>query len=133
MKLQAARACIVANYQPTFEKIDPPHDSALVKEAQESPNPFFLKYLQAKGAQGDTTGEDHEYAYWKFLTIKDALMPSTPTILGELDASSIETTQSWIYDGVWANISDVEVNICTPEEVKQSGISDVQFRYPSTE
>jgi hypothetical protein len=133
MKLQAARACIVANYQPSFETIDPPHDIALVKEAQESPNPFFLKYLQAKGAQGDTTGEDHEYAYWKFLTIKDALMPSTPTIRGELKASSIETTQSWIYDGVWANISDVEVSICTPEEVKQSGISDVQFRYPSTE
>jgi hypothetical protein len=60
-------------------------------------------------------------------------MPSTPTIRDELKASSTETTQSWIYDGVYADMSDVEVSICTPEEVKQSDISDVQFRYPSTE
>lgn len=133
MRLQAARACIVANYQPSFEKIDPPHDSALVKEAEESPNPFFLKYLQAKEAQGDTTGEDYESAYWKFFTIKDALKPSTSTILSELNASSIGTTQSWIYDGVEADMSEVQVSICTPEKVKQSGISDVMFRYPSTE
>ncbi|KAG9567239.1 hypothetical protein KCU71_g2869, partial [Aureobasidium melanogenum] len=133
MKLQAARACIVANYQSTFEKIDPPHDSALVREAEESPNPFFLKYLQAKEAQGDATGENHESASWKFFTIKDAFKPSTPTILDELDASSIGTTQSWIYDGVDADMSAVQVSICTPEEVKQSGISDVMFRYPSTE
>jgi hypothetical protein len=133
MKLQAARACIVANYQPSFEKIDPPHDSALVKEAQASPNPFFLKHLQAKEAQGDTTGDDYGYAYWKFYTIKDALGASSSTILDELDASSIETSQDWIYDGAQAEISHVHVSICTPEEVKQSGISDVMFRYPSTE
>ncbi|THY07456.1 hypothetical protein D6D02_07229 [Aureobasidium pullulans] len=133
MKLQAARACIVANYQRSFEKIDPPHDSALVQEAQESRNPFFLKHLQAKEAQGDTTGEDHGSEYWKYFTIKHALKPSTPTILGELNASSIGTTQTWIYDGVEAEMSNVEVSICTPEEVKQSGISDVMFRYPSTE
>jgi hypothetical protein len=133
MKLQAARACIVANYQPSFEKIDPPHDSALVQEAQASPNPFFLKHLQAKEAQGDTTGKDYGHEYWKFYTIKDALSPSTPTILSELDASSIETTQDWVYDGTQAEISHVHVSICTPEEVKQSGISDVMFRYPCTE
>ena len=133
MKLQAARACIVANYQQSFEKIDPPHDSALVQEALGSRNPFFLKHLQAKEAQGDTTGEDHEYEYWKFITIKSTLKPSTPTILGMLKASSIGTTQNWIYDGVQAEMSAVQVSICTPEEVKQSGISDVMFRYPSTE
>jgi hypothetical protein len=133
MELQAARACIVANYQGSFEKIDPPHDSALVKEAQASPNPFFLKHPQAKEAQGVTTGEDYGHAYWKFYTIKDALSASTSTILGELDASSIETTQDWIYDGVEAEISNVHVSICTPEEVKQIGISDVRFRYPSAE
>jgi hypothetical protein len=116
MELQAARACIVANYQGSFEKIDPPHDFALVKEAQ-----------------GDTTGKDYGHAYWKFYTIKDALSASTSTILGELDASSIETTQDWIYDGVEAEISNVHVSICTPEEVKQIGISDVRFRYPSAE
>jgi hypothetical protein len=93
MKLQAARACIVANYQPSFEKIDPPYDSALVREAQASPNPFFLKHLQAKEAQGDTTGKDYEHEYWEFYTIKDALGASSSTILGELNASSIGTTQ----------------------------------------
>ncbi|THX56761.1 hypothetical protein D6D11_03400 [Aureobasidium pullulans] len=133
MKLHAARACIVANYQSSFEKIDPPHDSALVQEARESPNPFFLKHLRAKEAQGDTTGQDHGSEYWKYFTIKHALKPSTPTILDELNASSIGTTQTWIYDGVEAEMSNVEVSICTPEEVKQSGISDVMFRYPSTE
>lgn len=133
MKLQAARACIVANYQPSFESIDPPHDSALVKEAQQSPNPFFLKHLQAKEAQGDTTGEDYESAWWKFFTIKDALNPSTPFISGKLDASSIGTTQRGIYDGVQADMSDVQVSICTPEEVKQSGVADVMLRYPPTE
>jgi hypothetical protein len=104
-----------------------------VQEAQESPNPFFLKHLRAKEAQGDTTGEDHGSEYWKYFTIKHALKPSTPTILGELNASSIGTTQTWIYDGVEAEMSNVEVSICTPEEVKQSGISDVMFRYPFTE
>jgi hypothetical protein len=133
MKLQAARACIVANYQPSFEKIDPPYDSAFVKEAQASPNPFFLKYLQAKEAQGDTTGDDYGYAYWKFYTIKDLLRASSSTILSELDASSIETTQDWIYDGAQAEISHVHVSICTPEEEKQSGISDIMFGYPCTE
>ena len=134
MKLQAARACIVANYQRSFENIDPPHDLALVKEAQVALNPFFLKYLQAKEAQGDTSGEDYGgYENWKFYTIKHALNPSSTNILSELKTSSIGTTQDWIYDGVEAEESLVHVNICTPEEVKQSGIRFVEDRYPSTE
>jgi len=133
MKLQAARACIVADYQGSFEIIDPPHDSALVKEAQVSRNPFYLEYLQAKEAQGDTTGEDHDFEYWKYYTIKNALKPSPSSVYGKLNASSIGTTRPWIYDGVEADMSDVEVQICTPEEVKQSGIREVSDRYPSIE
>lgn len=133
MKLHAARACIVADYQESFEIIDPPHDFALVKEAQVSRNPFYLEYLQAKEAQGDTTGKDYDVKWWKYYTIKHALMPSTPCIYSKLDAADIGTTQTWIYDGLEADMSTVEVYICTPEEVKQSGIRDVSIRYPSTE
>ena len=100
---------------------------------QASSNPFFLKYLQAKEAQGDTTGKNYDVEWWKYYTIKHALMPSTPCIYSKLDAADIGTTQTWIYDGVEANMSHVEVSICTPEEVKQSGIRDVSLRYPSTE
>ncbi|KEQ76411.1 hypothetical protein M436DRAFT_38504 [Aureobasidium namibiae CBS 147.97] len=133
MKLQAARACIVADYQRSFEIIDPPHDSALVKEAQVSLNPFYLKYLQAKEVQGDTTRKDYDVEWWKYYTTKHALMPSPSSVYGKLNASSIGTTQTWIYDGVEADMSDVEVQICTPEEVKQSGIREVSDRYPSIE
>jgi hypothetical protein len=133
MKLQAARACIVANYQSSFEQIDPPHDFYLVKEAQASPNPFFLKHLQAKEAQGDTTGKYDHFQWWKSCTIKDALQPSSPTIYGELDSLFIGTTQEWIYDGIEANMSHVQVSICAPKEVTQRGFSDVEDRYPSTE
>jgi hypothetical protein len=130
MKLQAARACIVANYQPSYETINPPHDTALVKEAQESPNTFYLQDLEDKQAKGNSTGENHSGEYWKFLTIKDALMPSTPTISSRVEVWSVGTTQHGIYDGIESNMSVVEVSLCTPDAIKQSGLDDVTLRYP---
>lgn len=130
MMLQAARACIVANYQKSYQQIDPPHDAALLKEAQASPNPFFLEHLRAKQARGDSTGETYDYEYWKFYTIKDAIKPSSATIRAQIDARDVRTTQDWVYDGVQADMSWVEVSICAPDRVKKEGVRDVMLRYP---
>jgi hypothetical protein len=130
MQLQAARACIVANYQPSYEAINPPHDTALVKEAQESPNIFYLQDLEDKQAKGNSTGENHEVEYWKFLTIRDAFKPSTTSIPSPIEVWNVRTTQYCIYDGIQSDVSEVEVSLCTPDIIKESGLDDVMLRYP---
>jgi hypothetical protein len=42
MKLQAARACIVADYQTAYRELDPGYGPALWEEAEIQPNPFYL-------------------------------------------------------------------------------------------
>jgi hypothetical protein len=54
VRVQAARACVVADYSDTYREIDPPWDRALAMEADESPNSFYAEDMRKKAeAAGD--------------------------------------------------------------------------------
>ena len=123
MKLQAARACIVADYQDVYKKIDPQHDEALVREAKASQNPYYLNDLLQKKEAGNSTGETYRYyEAWKVYTDKNTLKVCTTTVLSHLEPGNVGTSQEWIYDGIEADLRAIEVSICAPPDIKESGI-----------
>ena len=78
MRVQAARACVVADYSNVFREIDPPWDRALAREADESPSSFYAesmrKKAEAAGVKYESCyyrGKEEEYIEpWKFFTVK---------------------------------------------------------------
>ena len=52
---------------------------------------------------------------WKYYTIKDALKPSSEPFPDPIEVGDVATTHDWIYDGLAANISNVEVHLCMPD------------------
>ncbi|KAF1985682.1 hypothetical protein K402DRAFT_454985 [Aulographum hederae CBS 113979] len=72
MKQQAARACIVADYQPTFDEIDAEADEALLAEAKVNINPHYLEAIERKAAlQGSVTKIPQEEVWKIFVTKED--------------------------------------------------------------
>ncbi|KAF9692049.1 hypothetical protein EKO04_010166 [Ascochyta lentis] len=122
MRLQVARACIVADYKEVYQKINPSHDIALVKEAEVSPNPYYLQDLESK-ALTDSTGDlSINYENWKRYTIKDARkasLQSPESVLAHIGPGSIDADQPWVYDGFNADFRQIEVTICASDEIRQ--------------
>lgn len=70
MKLQAARACIVADHQNSYQKIDPSRDIALMLKAEVGPNPLYLQHLEDKAVTDSTGDLSINNESWKRYTIK---------------------------------------------------------------
>jgi hypothetical protein len=60
MKFQAARACIVVDYQTAYQELHPGYEPALWEEAKSSPNPFDLQDQHRKAPEGRT--KSHLYS-----------------------------------------------------------------------
>jgi len=132
MKLQAARACIVADYEEVYKKIDPQHDEALVREAKASQNPYYLNDLLQKKEAGNSTGETYRhYDAWKVDTDKNTMKVCTTTVLSQLEPGNVGTSQEWIYDGLEADLRAIEVSICAPPDIKESGTRRYDEIYPT--
>jgi hypothetical protein len=125
VKFQAARACIVADYQQAYQEINPGYSAALLKEAEVSPNSFYLQDQQAK-AVNDPSGGERYIAGWQFYTIKEARKRSSEEVCDRIKFIDIGTGQDWIYDGLQADFGDIEATICASEEARQQKRDEVR-------
>ncbi|KAK2753486.1 hypothetical protein FQN54_007876 [Arachnomyces sp. PD_36] len=117
MKPQAARACIVGDYQQLYDKIDSDTDSGLLEEARLSHNPYYLKDLEDKLKAGRGTDKDHYLEPWRRLT-HTSLRLGTTDLQPNISVNDVVPDFWSIYEGTLADPSRVELHVCVPEELK---------------
>jgi hypothetical protein len=117
MKLQAAQACIVADYQTAYQDLDPGHDPALWTETEISPNPFYLQDQQGKAPEGSPKSQWYSES-WKLYTSKDARRPSSEVVLDRISRFDIEISQDWVYDCSNADFTQIESTTCASKETR---------------
>jgi hypothetical protein len=128
MKVQTARACIVADYADAYREISPDFDRSLLREAEGSPNPFYAQDLQEKKPDGSVCDERYvsavEEGYiepWKFATIQRTRVhvQYPPEVQGRIEWHDVVTCFDDVYDGLEADFRSIEVAICASEEARQ--------------
>ncbi|EON69336.1 hypothetical protein W97_08596 [Coniosporium apollinis CBS 100218] len=128
MKQSVARACIVADYKTVYDGLNAEPDSSLMAEARDSPNPHYLRDLERKAAERGGVVSDNS-PEWKRNTRKQMFEPTTTWLNKDVSNFFAETEFSWAYDGVVANMSFVELNVCAPDELKQKDFVDLGELY----
>ncbi|KAF1985683.1 alpha/beta-hydrolase [Aulographum hederae CBS 113979] len=117
LKPQAARACIVADYQATFDALDPdPDDRGLLLEARASPNPHYARALEEKIKETGKTLSDVENGYISEdlrYTRRNLFEPTTTFLNAALDLKYgvVRGSFEFVYEGQMANVAEVELFI----------------------
>ncbi|KAI9778947.1 MAG: hypothetical protein M1816_003795 [Peltula sp. TS41687] len=128
MKQSIARACIVADYESLYDKFDAEPDFFLVAEARDSPNPHYMRDLERKATErGGPVGEDAPD--WRKKTRKCMFEPTTMGLAKNMSNALAETEYGWAYDGLVANMSAVELNVCAPDQLKQKDFVNLNDLY----
>lgn len=117
MKPQAARACIVGDYQQLYTKIDPDADRGLLEEARLSRNLYYQEDLEDKIKTGRGKDADDSLDPWRSLT-HTSLRLGTLAIRPNVSEEDVVPDFESIYEGTLADPSRVELNVCLPDELK---------------
>ncbi|KAF1989308.1 hypothetical protein K402DRAFT_390892 [Aulographum hederae CBS 113979] len=123
MKHQAARACVVANYFDSFDKIDATPDSALWAEAKSSLSPFYRKRIEQKASEQGITlasagygNEPHaEMAMWTISTLSEG---STTELFKAVGVEDLGGSHKDIYGEAAVEFARVELMVCAADELK---------------
>jgi hypothetical protein len=146
MRVQAARACVAADYEDAYCEIEAPWDRALAREADESPNSFYARDLTKKAELAEVKYEGHDYtgdeegflADWKFFTTKKNTWThvyASSDALGRIDCNAIENDVGWygLYDGEQAEVRDIEATIFASEEAREEAretLEEIERQHP---
>ncbi|KAL2802269.1 hypothetical protein BJX63DRAFT_438041 [Aspergillus granulosus] len=124
MKAQAARACILADYEDAHKRINPTPDWFLVEQAkrQAATTPYYLEDLLRREEQmgvdlSETPGyqdewkvwEEHHVKFWRAFMVRDEASPQSL-----VDYSDY----CQIYDGNGVDLSQLEVFVSVPDELR---------------
>jgi len=118
---QAAHACIVADYQKSFDLIDAPFDRVLLKEAQGSGNPHYLREMERKAALASVDLKDTQYSSdeWKCHLLQHTLFEKSGSrLLKGLGPEDMNTGWESIYSMMGPDASDIELNVCVPDDMR---------------
>ncbi|KAJ4378726.1 hypothetical protein N0V86_005597 [Didymella sp. IMI 355093] len=146
VRIQAARACLVANYEDAYRDIDPPWDRALAREADESPNPFFAEDLRRKAAAAGVEYQgcnwrDAGEGYiepWKFFTLQKDTWTHGHTSskpLGRIELSAVENDMGYfgLYDGEQADVRSIEATVFASAEAREKereALEEIEEQWP---
>ncbi|KAF4556447.1 Hypothetical protein D9617_1g083250 [Elsinoe fawcettii] len=112
------RACIVADYQDLFAALVSTSHPLLLKEAQDSPNPFYMKLLSSLEPHvgpADST----LYKKGKVPTRVRVSEPSALTFVKDVaDGDANWEFTHLIYDGIGCNFGAVHLNLILPDTVR---------------
>jgi hypothetical protein len=61
MRVQAARACVVADYSDVYCEIEAPWDRALARKVEASPNSFYAEDMRKKAEVAGVEYEGYDY------------------------------------------------------------------------
>ncbi|KAJ5561542.1 hypothetical protein N7535_003996 [Penicillium sp. DV-2018c] len=120
MKPAIARACILANYQDTYDLLDVDPDTVIMQDARDSPNPHYLQDMEAKIPQrGCKTREnDVPRRFEMFEHPADSL----PCTFG--DERPQRGGDGIVYDGVVANFSRLQLGLSVPDTFRKQIMDD---------
>jgi hypothetical protein len=147
MRVQAARACVVADYSDAYCEIGAPWDRALAREADGSPNPFYAEDMRKKAEAAGVTYEGYDHRGdeegfvepWKFFTVKKnntwQHLHTSSHVLGTIDCSSIENDVGYygLYDGEQVEVRDIEATVFASEEARMKErevLEELERQYP---
>lgn len=120
MKAQAARACIVADYKESYNRIQATPDYYLVKEAQASHNPYYLEDLKRRAMEMHIDIDTlPPHGGWKRYITRQHPPKRRSTVIPAMAGPrwlSIEN-EFW-YDGHGADISPIELFVSVPDSMK---------------
>ncbi|KAL4863143.1 hypothetical protein BDV12DRAFT_177837 [Aspergillus spectabilis] len=125
MKAQAARACMVANYQEVYDRINVTPDWFLVDQAKRlaDTTPYYLEDLQRRAEQIgiDLTEDPRIGDRWKI--IEDQFMINwRPFILPvEVTPDQMANEDDYFenYDGYGLDLTKLELYVCSSDQLKQ--------------
>ncbi|KAK3064392.1 hypothetical protein LTS18_007599 [Coniosporium uncinatum] len=118
----AAHACIVCNYQHSFDKIDSVPDYNLWAEAKDSRNLYYQCEIERKAAEhGIDLLEQEKMAinYDDTYPTQSALFEPSSMALGrELGLADIDRQQFSVYETFGPDFSAYELKVCAPADTK---------------
>ncbi|KAL4879467.1 hypothetical protein BJY04DRAFT_220063 [Aspergillus karnatakaensis] len=130
MKAQAARACMVANYRESYDRINPTPDWFLVDQAEKlaDTRPYYLEDLQRRAEQMgiDVTEYPDMDDRWKIIedrfliNWRPIILPAQAT--PEQMADDSECFRN--YHGYGVDLTMLELYVCSSDEVKRQSNGD---------
>ena len=121
MKPQIARAAIVKDDQGLYDCPDITPNYYIVREARASPNPYYLADLLARAARFniDVTSQPQGLD-WRAYTRSDDMELATTLLYNSISEDSVfsNVQVDHIYDGIRADISQIELFVCSPESMR---------------
>jgi hypothetical protein len=123
MKQQIAHACIVADYQSTYDALDIIPHKVLLEEAKFSPNKYYAEHLQRRAVEMniDLTKYGGRGQEINRNTVKRDKEPTTTWLNGKISAGDFEISQhEGIFGcrGVQVNANAIKLFVCAPEELR---------------
>ncbi|KAK3080004.1 hypothetical protein LTS18_003370 [Coniosporium uncinatum] len=118
----AAHACIVCDYQHSFDKIEFVPSAEMLGEARQSHNPYYLQKIErmAEEQQLDLDGDlaimierDDDLP-----TVRRLFEPSTTCIYNPIHMGSLDWEIPDIYGSVGPQFSAIELKVCAPRDVQ---------------
>ncbi|KAL2814161.1 hypothetical protein BJX63DRAFT_431564 [Aspergillus granulosus] len=123
MTSQAARACIMADYEDEYKRINPTPDWFLLEQAerQQAINPFYLEDLQRRtkemGIDIQEPGVPEEWMIWDEIPLK---FWRADLVHGKVSPKSLINAADYTkhYNDYGADMSFLEVYISTSDELR---------------
>jgi hypothetical protein len=119
-KPQVARACVVADYQKLYTKLDPDADSLLMAEAERSPNEYYRNDLRKKTEEGrgDHRRRPDVEKDWHIGTMYDSTPEGTTEVQEDLGTESLilDDYCPSLFQGYRVDPSLIEYNLCRSGE-----------------
>ncbi|KAL4869539.1 hypothetical protein BDV12DRAFT_167574 [Aspergillus spectabilis] len=130
MKAQAARACIMADYEDAYKRINPTPDWFLVEQARrrEATTPFYLEDLLRRAEEmGVDVSEDPGYPdEWKIWEERPVIFWRSSLVRNEVSPSSLvgDWDYNKIYDDFGVDMSPLEVFVSASDELRARAKSE---------
>ncbi|KAF4224827.1 hypothetical protein CNMCM6457_008888 [Aspergillus fumigatiaffinis] len=126
MKPAVARVCILRDYSEYWDELDADPDSNLMVDARQSPNPKYLRDLEARIPERgcrDLTNRQH-YC----IRPQAALFEYTTTFLyhNVWDNPDVYCEAGVPYNGRFACMAHIELSVCVSEELKKIALEDIR-------
>jgi hypothetical protein len=125
MKPAVARVCILRDYSEYWDELDADPDSNLMDDARQSPNPKYLRDLEARIPERGCEARNSPSYY---ILPRTAMFENTTTIIipNVWDNPDVYYEAGVPYNGRFACMAHVELRVSVSEELKKIAIEYIQ-------
>ncbi|GFF48409.1 hypothetical protein IFM58399_08293 [Aspergillus lentulus] len=126
MKPAVARVCILRDYSDYWDELDADPDVNLMAEARESPNPKYLRDLEARIPERGCRDFEHDSTY-STVTRDFMYEPTSTLVLNRVPNEPYADIEMGVpYNGRGANMAYIELCVSVPDEVKKVALEELE-------